>query len=518
MTNALSLFQESNNLPLTNGTLDDATLQLMNEPRCGLSDTFQPFTANRDRMWKNFTITWYAYGELSRHRSVLERAFAKWSEHTNLIFKRSIDNPKILLNMGKRTHMKSKEVAEECPYPFDGPSHVLAHAEYPNQWQTPVEIHFDADENWHYSSIENSSSCPSNKTSFLWVAVHEIGHALGLEHSLKNGSIMNPWYRSASIHLSDDDINGIQFLYGNADTGGGGGVTSKIATTKMTSTSTATRPKTTTAAALPVVTTPTTPTTTATYVTEPLPVNTDVCNYRKVIHTFFVVKDKIFIFYGKYVWVIDLNEKTRDEEQLTRPQIVTQWLKFLPYHFKKIDGIYQNSNDEIVLFSDTLIYTFTYPELSLINIKTLSTLPRASSVDAVVKTYNGKTYIISNFYIYKIDDCSTTTRFLGYHRNIFTGLPASLKGAFRYINGKIYFFDNANLVYEYDDFFEAITASKLNMFDILNIHCTDHTILSRLYDLVSQLIATRSHRLIILPDDDDETRLEEQKEEGEEQD
>lgn len=47
------------------------------------------------------------------------------------------------------------------------------------------------------------------------MAVHEIGHTLGLEHSENNTAIMFPTYTGyvGDILLSKDDINGIQWLY-----------------------------------------------------------------------------------------------------------------------------------------------------------------------------------------------------------------------------------------------------------------------------------------------------------------
>lgn len=84
--------------------------------------------------------------------------------------------------------------------PFDGAGGVKAHAFYPNNGG---DIHFDDDETW-------------TRGNLLPIAVHEIGHSLGLSHSNVPGSIMTPILTSLSskVVLTDDDVNGIRAIYG----------------------------------------------------------------------------------------------------------------------------------------------------------------------------------------------------------------------------------------------------------------------------------------------------------------
>jgi len=92
---------------------------------------------------------------------------------------------------------------------FDGQGGIIAHASYPGA-SSPSFVHFDGDEQW------TVSDGTSNKYSLLPVALHEVGHVLGLKHSTDANAVMYEKYNknSSSIQLSDDDVAGIQQLYG----------------------------------------------------------------------------------------------------------------------------------------------------------------------------------------------------------------------------------------------------------------------------------------------------------------
>ncbi|MBA0700588.1 hypothetical protein Goari_022074 [Gossypium aridum] len=90
--------------------------------------------------------------------------------------------------------------------PFDGPGNVLAHAFAPQDGR----LHYDADENW-----STNNAIRPNQIDLETIAIHEIGHILGLGHSQDPNAIMYAYYRTIQRNLGRDDIAGIRALYPN---------------------------------------------------------------------------------------------------------------------------------------------------------------------------------------------------------------------------------------------------------------------------------------------------------------
>ncbi|XP_016523044.1 matrix metalloproteinase-9-like, partial [Poecilia formosa] len=74
-------------------------------------------------------------------------------------------------------------------------------------WCATTDSH-DRDQKWGF--------CPKRGINLFLVAAHEFGHSLGLDHSTVRNALMYPQYSYVEdFSLDQDDIDGIQFLYGN---------------------------------------------------------------------------------------------------------------------------------------------------------------------------------------------------------------------------------------------------------------------------------------------------------------
>jgi hypothetical protein len=90
-------------------------------------------------------------------------------------------------------------------YPFSGPGGVLAHTFYPappNPEPIAGDMHFNDSKSWHIGS----------DTDVFSVALHELGHSLGLGHSDDPSDVMYPYYKMVTT-LNSGDIAAVQTLY-----------------------------------------------------------------------------------------------------------------------------------------------------------------------------------------------------------------------------------------------------------------------------------------------------------------
>jgi hypothetical protein len=134
----------------------------------------------------------------------IQNAFAAWQAVSNIQFVQVADNGVAFDAAGATGDIRIGTHA------FDGPSGVLAHAYFPppNGTSSAGDLHFDKAENW---------KCNTSGIDIGVVALHEIGHSLGLNHENTNTvAVMDPYYNPSLTGLQADDINGATAIYGAA--------------------------------------------------------------------------------------------------------------------------------------------------------------------------------------------------------------------------------------------------------------------------------------------------------------
>lgn len=141
----------------------------------------------------------YAFlpGTRADAKAPVARAFATWGRNTQFKFSLTTNYRRADLKIGfyRGNHGDG--------YPFDGPGGTLAHAFAP----TDGRFHYDSTEKWGVGAVRG-------RYDLQTVALHEIGHLLGLGHSTVKNAIMYPYINPGTTKgLNADDIKGIKVLY-----------------------------------------------------------------------------------------------------------------------------------------------------------------------------------------------------------------------------------------------------------------------------------------------------------------
>ncbi|XP_015345546.1 matrilysin isoform X2 [Marmota marmota marmota] len=151
-------------LPVT-GRLNAHIIEIMQKPRCGVPDVAEYSLFPKRQKWTSRIVTYRILSYTSDLKpavvdQIVAKALSMWSRHIPLHFKR--------VRMGT----------------------------------ADIMIGF-----------------ARGGINFLYAATHELGHSLGLGHSSDPRAVMYPTYRtedSQSFRLAQDDIEGIQKLYGRS--------------------------------------------------------------------------------------------------------------------------------------------------------------------------------------------------------------------------------------------------------------------------------------------------------------
>eukprot|EP00486_Rosalina_sp_Unknown_P006395 CAMPEP_0201574998 /NCGR_PEP_ID=MMETSP0190_2-20130828/19872_1 /ASSEMBLY_ACC=CAM_ASM_000263 /TAXON_ID=37353 /ORGANISM="Rosalina sp." /LENGTH=900 /DNA_ID=CAMNT_0048004043 /DNA_START=34 /DNA_END=2736 /DNA_ORIENTATION=- len=186
--------------------------------------------------WKKSSLSYYidvppGYLERERVEEVIESTFKQWSDATdgNITFKLLNDVP---LKNKKRADVVLSWTESQSDDPtlgFDGAGGVLGAGGRLDKGKGKGFVNFDISERWVYgddkkedNGFDNTISDLNNpstwyrgkpKISLLYVALHEIGHVLGLDHSARLEDVMGPYYIPEQTKLQKNDIQRVKSLY-----------------------------------------------------------------------------------------------------------------------------------------------------------------------------------------------------------------------------------------------------------------------------------------------------------------
>ncbi|KAF5289917.1 hypothetical protein FQA39_LY14926 [Lamprigera yunnana] len=144
----------------------------MKTSRCGLTDIAASFNL-KETFWRKDPILWDFRGATNKQIKLATVAFQLWGKYANINFQQSFENPNIIISF-----------------------------KYKDPLQPPLEIHINQNKDWNEELYDISK----DKLSLFIALVHEIGHAIGIDHSPIHQSLMHSVYHEPTSPLNAEDF------------------------------------------------------------------------------------------------------------------------------------------------------------------------------------------------------------------------------------------------------------------------------------------------------------------------
>ncbi|MDB5341530.1 MAG: putative Zn-dependent protease [Planctomycetaceae bacterium] len=168
--------------------------------------SFEPDGTNLGGVYSNLNSVFNSNPDLAGWQSEIVRAAQVWAAQTDINFLVVSDSG---AGIGSGSYQQgSTTIGDIRIGGFDFQSSTLADALYPapdNTYSSAGDIAFNTAAGWSIGGVGGYD--------LFTVAVHEIGHALGLAHSSTSAAEMYGTYTNAKPSLNSDDISGIRNIY-----------------------------------------------------------------------------------------------------------------------------------------------------------------------------------------------------------------------------------------------------------------------------------------------------------------